>query len=63
MCSDNSCVLALTKKEADSNVDVINEWRNDLESESNPDSLRTLYATNQIINALHGSDSHESAMR
>ena len=53
MTSGPSCVLALSKQ-AD---DVINEWRND------NDSLRTQYATDKIINGIHGSDSHESAMK
>lgn len=66
MTSDVSCVLALTK---DGNTeDVINGWRKDIgadvaEPKENPDSFRAHYATNKLMNAIHGSDSRESASR
>ena len=65
MTSGPSCVLALSKN-AD---DVISEWRHDIgptnpeEARKNPDSFRAQYATDKLINGIHGSDSYESAMR
>ncbi len=67
MTSGESCVLALSKP--DNSEDVINDWRNDLgplDFASNPDdkeSFRAQYATDKMMNALHGSDSKESARR
>jgi nucleoside diphosphate kinase len=58
MTSGVSCVLALTK---DGNTDVVESWRNELDNQEN--SLRAQYATNQIMNSLHGSDSHEDAIK
>lgn len=58
MTSGVSCVLALTK---DDTADVVDSWRKELDNEEK--SLRTQYATNQIINSLHGSDSHEDAIK
>jgi nucleoside diphosphate kinase len=53
-----SCVLALSKEDS---IDVVDSWRNELDDEEK--SLRAQYATNQIINSLHGSDSHEDAIK
>jgi thioredoxin domain-containing protein 3 len=68
MTSGKSCVLALSKE--GNQEDVINEWRKDIGSvnieenrQENPDSFRAHYATNKLINAIHGSDSHESALK
>ncbi len=67
MTSGVSCILALSKK--DNTEDVINTWRDDIgptdidEAKKNPDSFRAQYATDKLMNAIHGSDSHESAMR
>ncbi|RNA40879.1 thioredoxin domain-containing 3 -like protein, partial [Brachionus plicatilis] len=66
MTSDESCVLALTKES--NQEDVINNWRKDIgadieEPQENPDSFRGQYATDKLMNAIHGSDSHESATR
>ena len=64
MTSDESCVLALGKGE-----DVVTELRKDIgptdieESKKDPNTLRGQYATDQVMNAVHGSDSHEAAMR
>lgn len=62
MTSGESCVLALTKEDAKDQEDVVREWRYDL-IESEDESLRAEYATNQILNALHSSDSSDAAMR
>lgn len=67
MTSDISCVLALTKEGMEE--DIINTWRNDIgplnldEAKKNPDSFRAQYATDSLINAIHGSDSREQALR
>lgn len=66
MTSDESCVLALTKE--GNQEDVINNWRKDIgadleELQDDPDALRSQYATDKLLNAIHGSDSHESATR
>lgn len=67
MTSGKSCVLALSKE--GNNEDLINSWRNDIgptnleEAKKNPDSFRAQYATDKLINAIHGSDTHETAMR
>ncbi|CAF0729697.1 unnamed protein product [Brachionus calyciflorus] len=66
MTSDVSCVLALTKE--GNNEEVINNWRKDIgadveEPKENPDSFRAQYATDKLMNAIHGSDSRESATR
>lgn len=66
MTSGESCVLALSKEGSDED-DVVNEWRRDLgatdSSAQDPESFRSQYATNKILNAIHGSDTHEAAMR
>jgi nucleoside diphosphate kinase len=61
MTSGPSCVLALSKSE--NSEDVINNWRDDIGSVDNPESFRAQYATDKLMNAIHGSDSHESAMK
>lgn len=65
MTSGESCVLALSK-EGDQE-DVVSEWRRDLgateETDQDPESFRSQYATDKILNALHGSDSQDAAMR
>lgn len=68
MTSGDSCILALSKE--GNQEDVINEWRKDLgpldvkeAKEKEPDSFRSKYATDKLMNAIHGSDSHENAMR
>ncbi len=67
MTSGESCVLALSKE--GNSEDVIYKWREDIgptdieEVKKRPDTLRAQYATDQLINALHGSDSQESAMK
>jgi nucleoside diphosphate kinase len=58
MTSDVSCVLALAK---DGSESVVDSWREDLEKDEH--SFRSQYASDQIINAVHGSDSHDSAAR
>jgi nucleoside diphosphate kinase len=69
MTSGESCVLALTKSKAASADDLVNTWRNDVgpadlaEAKKQPDTLRAQFATDQMINALHSSDSHEAALR
>lgn len=65
MTSGPSCVLALSKE---GNLeDVIHEWRDDIGASDaaaeNPESFRSQYATNKIVNALHGSDTREAALR
>lgn len=66
MTSGESCILALSK-EGEDEEDVVKSWRKDLgateDGSQDPDSFRAQYATDQILNALHGSDSQESAMR
>ena len=68
MTSGASQVLALSKP--GETEDVINAWRNDVgptdlsrAKQEHPDTLRAQYATDQLMNALHSSDSHESAAR
>jgi nucleoside diphosphate kinase len=68
MVSGESCVLALSKP--GNKEDVVNQWRHDVgpadlaeAKNAKPDSLRAQYATNKLMNALHSSDSRESAMR
>ena len=67
MTSGVSHVLALSKP-GETN-DLINQWRNDVgptdleEAKKHPDTFRAQYASNQLMNALHSSDSHESAVR
>ena len=67
MTSGTSCVIALTKE--GNTEDVFNEWRKDVgstnleEARKNLDSLRAQYATDKIVNAIHGSDSHESSLK
>lgn len=68
MTSGMSHVLALSKH--GETEDVINEWRNDVgpanldeAKKERPETLRAQYAVDQVQNALHGSDSHESAAR
>jgi nucleoside diphosphate kinase len=66
MTSGESCILALSKE--GNHEDVVNDWRKDMGGsseipESEVESFRSQYATDKIINALHGSDSQESAMR
>lgn len=66
MTSGESCVLALSKEGSDEDS-VVDEWRKDLgateATSQDPESFRSQYATNQILNGIHGSDSNESAMR
>lgn len=57
MTSDVSYVLVLTK---DGTKDVVDSWRKELNDTEK--SLRAQYATNQIINSVHASDSHEAAL-
>ena len=61
MTSNTSCVLVLTKENT-TNEDLINDWLNDI-NQDNPESFRAQYATDNIKNAIHGSDSHESALK
>ncbi len=68
MVSGESCVLALTKP--GNKEDVVNQWRQDVgpndpneAKKVKPDSLRAQYATDKLMNALHSSDTRESAMR
>lgn len=49
---------------------IIEEWRELIgpksveDAKANaPNSLRSQYGTREMLNALHGSDSHESAIR
>ncbi len=69
MTSGESCVLALTKASVADKKELVESWRKDVgptdleEAKKHPDTLRAQYATDQIVNALHGSDSHESALR
>lgn len=69
MTSGVSQVLALSRKGDGNSKDVINDWRADVgptdleEAKSNPDTFRAQYATSKLMNALHSSDSHESAAR
>lgn len=68
MTSGTSCVLALSKE--GNHEDVINEWRKDIgptdveeAKKQDAESFRSQYATSQLMNAIHGSDSHDSAMK
>lgn len=68
MTSNTSCILALTKGELGKNV--IEDLRFEIGStnpsqakEENPDSLRALYGSDEIMNAIHASDSKEAASR
>ena len=68
MTSDLSCILALSKP--GNKEDIINSWRQDIgavdvanDPKKDPDSFRAQYATDQLVNAIHGSDSVDSAMR
>jgi nucleoside diphosphate kinase len=69
MTSGESCVLALTKSKVASHQELVESWRKDVGpteldvAKKHPDTLRAQYATDQMVNALHGSDSHESALR
>jgi nucleoside diphosphate kinase len=65
MTSDDSCILALTKENENNNDNIINDWRKDLngDAENSVESLRAIYATNEIMNGIHGSDSHEAAIK
>lgn len=64
MTSGVSCILALSKE-----GDVVQSWRSDIgsaileEAKNDPDSFRAQYATDQMMNAIHGSDSHETATK
>ncbi len=65
MTSGQSMVVVLSKEDS-----VVDSWRSDLgpldldEAKSSaPDSLRAQYATDSLMNSLHGSDSHESATK
>lgn len=67
MTSGPSIILALTKP--DNAEDVINTWREDVgptdleKAKEKPDSFRAQYATTNLMNSIHGSDSHEAASR
>jgi len=68
MSSGPSVVLVITK--GDTGDTIIEEWRELLgpkkveeAKDQAPDSLRAQYGTEELQNALHGSDSNESAMR
>lgn len=64
MTSGPSIVLALSRGSSD----VVQDWRMDLgcvemEDMNKEDTLRAQYGTNELENALHGSDSRESASK
>jgi hypothetical protein len=59
MTSDYSCVIALSRGELGQNI--VKEWRNDMMKPENQQSLRAMYGTDHIMNALHGSTSLENA--
>ena len=66
--SGDSCVLALTKP--DNKDDVVNSWRQEIgpkdlneAKKQYPDSFRAQYANSRLMNAIHGSDSHEIAIK
>ena len=66
MTSNACCVLAISKNDAD----VITELRNDVGStdpnqakQENPNSIRAMFGTDTIMNAIHASDSEEVARR
>jgi nucleoside diphosphate kinase len=67
MTSGPSCVMALSKE--GNTEDLFNEWRKDVgssnleEAKKNLDSLRAQYATDKVVDAIHGSDSHESSLK
>jgi nucleoside diphosphate kinase len=68
MTSNPSCVLALSKGDADESV--IDDLRHETGStdpnqakQEMPNSLRALYGTDNIMNAIHASDSKEAATR
>ncbi|XP_067934512.1 thioredoxin domain-containing protein 3 homolog isoform X2 [Watersipora subatra] len=68
MCSGPSHVLLLSKP--DDGKGIINEWREligptnvEEAKEKAPDSLRAKYGTKEMLNALHGSDSHDAAAK
>lgn len=66
MTSGPSIVLAISKDDAE---DVVGKWRSDIgptdleEAKQNPDTLRAQFATDSLMNAVHGSDSAESASK
>jgi len=68
MSSGPSVILVITK--GDTGDTIIEEWRELLgpknvtdARETAPDSLRAQYGTEEFVNALHGSDSNDTAMR
>jgi len=68
MTSNSSCVLALSK--GDTGESVIDDLRHETGStdpnqakQENPNSLRALYGTDNIMNAIHASDTKEAATR
>jgi nucleoside diphosphate kinase len=59
MTSGPSCVVALTRGELGQNI--IREWRSEIMKPESAQSLRAMYGTDHIVNALHGSTSLENA--
>ncbi len=55
MTSDYSCVVALSRGDLGQNI--INEWQNEVQT------LRAIYGTDQVVNALHASKSNENAAK
>ena len=68
MTSGESCVLAMSKEGVDKE-EIVKHWRNDIgptdthEAKKNPETFRAQYASDELVNSFHGSDSHDAAMR